>query len=156
MVTALTRRSLLSLAIDPATGNNRWKSHVPRATAWTTPALHSAAGRESVILSANGSVTAHDGASGRQLWIHEGLKGNTIASAAVSGSWVVAGSSEKGATVALRLAPQPEAAPEPVWRPANASASYSSALVQDGRVYVVNKTGVAFATRLYCIAETGV
>jgi outer membrane protein assembly factor BamB len=66
------------LAVDPATGKNRWKSDLPRATAWTTPALLHAGGSETVILSANGSVTAHDGASGRQLWIHEGLKGNTI------------------------------------------------------------------------------
>lgn len=141
------------LAIDLATGNNRWKSDLPRATAWTTPALHSAAGRESVILSANGSVTAHDGASGRQLWIHEGLKGNTIASATVAGNLVIAGSSEKGATVALRLPSEPDAPPQPLWRPANASASYSSALVHDRRVYVVDKAGVSFALDLDTGAE---
>jgi outer membrane protein assembly factor BamB len=80
-------------------------------------------------------------------------KGNTIASATISDSWVIAGSSEKGATVALRLPPEPDAPPQPLWRPANASASYSSALVHDRRVYLVNKAGVAFALDLHTGAE---
>jgi outer membrane protein assembly factor BamB len=137
------------LAVDVATGKNRWKADRPAKVSWTSPIIGDVAGRKTIVVSSAGTVEAFDLADGRRRWIVEGLEGNTVASPTVLPQGVLVGSSELGQTQLLRPVDKPAAAdgaatpPAVVWKCEDAAASFSSPLAYGGRVYLVNKAGAA-------------
>lgn len=136
------------LAVDVATGKNRWKVDRPSKVSWTSPAIGDVAGRKAVVVSSSGTVEAFDLADGRRRWIVEGLAGNTVASPTILPEGVLVGSSELGHTQLLRPDDQAGAAddgavPVAVWKCPDAASSFSSPLAYAGRVYLVNKAGAA-------------
>jgi outer membrane protein assembly factor BamB len=69
----LTRTGFL-LCVDPATGKDLWKRTRPSAAffeakqAYTTPAPHTLGGRDVILLKGADYVTAHEAATGEELW----------------------------------------------------------------------------------------
>jgi outer membrane protein assembly factor BamB len=141
------------LAIDKQTGRNLWKSERQAAMSWATPLITEYRGQSQIIITASGEVAAYETQTGKQLWQVRGLKGNVIPSPSVSGDLVIIGSSEKGSNIAVRLGGSGDVtATHVVWRAQEATANFASPLIHRGRVYLVNKVGVAFCLDL----QTGV
>jgi outer membrane protein assembly factor BamB len=67
------------VAVDAATGKNRWKVERPTPAvqeapdAYTTPTFVKAGGRTEIVVTGGDVVTAHDPATGRELWRSSGL-----------------------------------------------------------------------------------
>ena len=67
------------VAVDAASGRNRWKVDRPTEAiqespdAYTTPTFVKAAGRTEIVVTGGDVVTAHDPATGKELWRASGL-----------------------------------------------------------------------------------
>jgi outer membrane protein assembly factor BamB len=67
------------VAVDAATGRNRWKVERPTAAiqeapdAYTTPTFVKAGGRTEIVVTGGDVVTGHDPATGKELWRSSGL-----------------------------------------------------------------------------------
>jgi len=130
------------LAIDKASGETVWKVDRPDTVAWSSP-IATDDGR--IVVSANGRCEAFDPESGKQLWKRAGIEGNTVPSATVSGDLVIVGSKEVGSNLAIRVPADPKVPETTIaWKSSDATATFSSPLVYNGHVYLVNRTGVAF------------
>lgn len=137
------------LAVDKKTGKDRWKTDRKERGSWTSPVVATLGGKLSVIVSSNGSVAGYDAATGKLLWEHEGLAGNTLPSATVAGDLVVvgAGAGRMGAdpaaaaksNCALRLGTK---GVEVAWTADKATASYASPIVHRGHAYFVSQAGL--------------
>lgn len=134
------------IAVDPATGKDRWTAKLAPAPSFTTPFGATQDGRALILISAGGGLTALDARSGEQLWTRKGKggRGYGVPSPTVANGVVVVPSSEKGGTHAVRLA-KPD---EIVWTAENATTEFSAALVHQGRVYLVNGVGALFCLDL--------
>jgi outer membrane protein assembly factor BamB len=129
------------MAIDKATGENRWKVDYAGRVAWSSPIVERGAEQDAIVVSAAGLVEAYDGGSGQRLWNVDGLSGNTVPSATAIGEWVFIGSQEVASNLAINLA---SGEPQVAWRSDEASCNFMSPLFHDGLVYLVNRSGVAF------------
>lgn len=90
------------VSVDAATGKNRWKVERPTPAvqespdAYTTPAFVRAGGKVEIVVTGGDVVTAHDPATGRELWRSSGLNPTNdpwfrvVASPVASGGLVVA------------------------------------------------------------------
>jgi outer membrane protein assembly factor BamB len=142
------------LAIDKQTGRNLWKTDRQAAMSWATPLITEYKGQSQIIITASGEIAAYETRTGAQLWSVKGLKGNVIPSPSLSGDLVVIGSSDKGSNVAIRLGGVGDVTGTHVlWRAQEATANFASPLIRRGRVYLVNKVGVAFCLDLQTGAE---
>jgi outer membrane protein assembly factor BamB len=139
------------LAVDKQTGRNLWKTDRPSGGGWSTPTVITSQNKQQILISVSGGVTAYDAAAGGQLWTVGGLKGNNIPSPSVDleQNIVVAGSSDKGMNVAIKLGGAGDVSESNVlWRAQEATANFSSPLIHQGHVYFINKVGVAFCLDL--------
>lgn len=129
------------LALNTATGENRWKVDRSFASGWSTPTVMEIAGKPAAIVSANGMAAAFSVADGKLLWEVDGIKGNTVASPTPASEFVLIGSSERGSQVALKPG---DAAKENrvLWR-AEAASSFGSPLVYEGYAFAISKDSVA-------------
>jgi outer membrane protein assembly factor BamB len=90
------------VAVDAATGKNRWKVDRPTPAlqeapdAYTTPTFVRAGGRVEIVVTGGDVVTAHDPANGKELWRSGGLNPTSdpwfriVASPVAAGELVVA------------------------------------------------------------------
>jgi outer membrane protein assembly factor BamB len=77
-----------------------------------------------------------------------------IPSPSIIGDLVIIGSSDKGSNVAIRLGGAGDVTgTHVVWRAQEATANFASPLIHRGRVYFINKVGVAFCLDLQTGAE---
>lgn len=145
------------LAVDKKTGKNLWKTDRKSRISWASPVIASRGGKLEVIVSSNGSVDSYDAETGKQLWSFADVSGNTVASATVSGEFVVLGASpsrrapEAGtaskSNCCLRLVMKEGKRSYAVaWRAENATSSFASPLIHGGCAYFINKVGA-----LYCL-----
>ncbi|MGH9832718.1 MAG: PQQ-binding-like beta-propeller repeat protein [Blastocatellia bacterium] len=139
------------LAVDKQTGQNLWKADLKPGGGWSSPVVATHQNRQQILISLSGGVTAYDATNGQQLWSVGGLKGNNIPSPSVDPgqSVVIAGSSDKGMNIAIKLGGAGDVtASHVLWRASEATANFSSPLIHQGHVYFVNKVGVAFCLDL--------
>lgn len=139
------------LAVDKQTGKNLWKTDLKAGGGWSTPTVITNQNKQQILTSVSGGVTAYDAATGGQLWTVGGLKGNNIPSPSVDveQNIVIAGSSEKGMNVAIKLGGTGDVSESNVlWRAQEATANFCSPLIHQGYVYFVSKVGVAFCLDL--------
>lgn len=139
------------LAVDKQTGKNLWKTDLKSGGGWSTPTVITSQNKQQILTSVSGGVTAYDATTGGQLWTVGGLKGNNIPSPSVDveQNIVVAGSSDKGMNVAIKLGGAGDVSESGVlWRAQEATANFSSPLIHQGHVYFINKVGVAFCLDL--------
>jgi outer membrane protein assembly factor BamB len=157
------------LALDKATGKDRWRVEHPSQTGWSTPAVLHKGDQAQLVVSTSGSVRALDAASGLEAWCVSEVQGNSTASPTIAGDFVVIGASTepgggrgrapvsatKGETasattaapptgsITLELAPGGERTqPRVAWKSLKISAGYASPVVLDGLAYFVNRVGV--------------
>ena len=137
------------LAVSKQTGANKWKVERPSNISWSSPVVASPpAGNPNapteVIVSSKGRVEAYDVADGKLRWSLTGVQGNTTASPTVTEKLVIVGSSDVGQSVAIKREGKGTLGEGDVaWRLTDAAASFSSPLAYQGKVYFINKSGVA-------------
>jgi outer membrane protein assembly factor BamB len=139
------------LAVNKQTGQNLWKTEIKSGGGWSTPLVTNVNGNTHLIVSISGGVTAYDASDGKVVWTVEGLKGNNIPSPslALEQNLLIAGSSEKGMNIAIKLGGTGNITTSHIaWRAEEATANFASPLIHQGRVYFVNKVGVAFCLDL--------
>ena len=92
------------MALDKATGNERWKVDRDEQTSWATPIVVEHAGRPQLVVSGTNRVRGYDAATGKLIWECGGLASNIVASPVAGGGMIFAGSSyEKRSLLAIRL-----------------------------------------------------
>lgn len=142
------------LAIDKLSGETAWKVDRGSGSSWSSPIVAEANGQEQVIVSSGGSVAGYHVQDGSQLWMLDGLDGNTVPSPTVMGSKLLIGARlpEFAAEGSVRsnccidLSKLGQTEPEVLWRAEKAMSDYCSPLQVGDVTYFVNKGGV-----LYCV-----
>lgn len=135
------------VCFDREDGRTVWKRDRPEGVSWSTPTVVRHAGREFALVSAGDSVEAYDTEDGSPLWTLDGLQGAFIASPTPVAGGAIVGSSSKGHNVAIRFGSSASEIPSVAWRAEEASSYFSSPLAHRGKIYMVNKAGVAFCLR---------
>lgn len=149
------------LAVSKSTGKNAWKTARKSRASWTSPHVTKIGDKQQIIVSSNGTVDGYDAITGKQLWSHSGISGNTIPSATVQGNIVFVGAalsrrsrdadSAAASNRCLKIDPDSKAGHKLVWKAKKAISYYVSPLVHRGLVYYVNRGGA-----MYCLdAKTG-
>ena len=123
-------RQSLAVGIDAATGENRWIIERPSLSSWTSP-LVLPDGR-AVVLQSGKRLSAHDAATGRELWAYENGC-STIASSTVVEDRLFVPSF---GTTTLRFHSGSQG-PEQLWRVEQLRPSTASLVVYEERLYVV-------------------
>ena len=67
------------LALDVATGEQRWKVDHPSQTGWSTPLVIRRGDSTQLIISTSGSVRSLETMTGRELWALNDVHGNSTA-----------------------------------------------------------------------------
>lgn len=131
------------IALDAATGNERWsKSRVEKVT-WSSPVIANVGNIPQLILMGNPAITGYNANTGEQLWRVECLTGE-VGSSACSANGVVFGASEYSKLVAINGADG-----SLLWESAEFLPEVSSPVATSNRVYVATSYGVlaAFDTK---------
>jgi len=125
-------------AIDKETGEPRWRVPRPKDASWSSPVLLPGANPADtlVLLQSPKHLTAHRVATGEQVWAYEVACDAISSPAVVDGTVYVA---SKGVTA---LRPGAGAEPEVVWNAQNLQPGAASAIVSDGKLFIINRAGV--------------
>jgi outer membrane protein assembly factor BamB len=139
------------LCLDRASGETVWKADRPSSVAWSTPSIVRHAEEELALVASQHGLDAYDVADGERVWTIERIEGAMVASPTPTPWGAVIGSGNKGQTMAIRFGESLRSPPEILWRTDEAASYFSSPLLHRGRLYMVNKVGVAFCLE----AESG-
>jgi len=130
------------LSLDRLTGATRWRVDRPARVSWSSPIVSRHHDREEILVSSNGVVEAFDAATGERLWFVEGVTKNTVPSPVATDELVIAGSSQRGQTVAIRRDGRGEVtASHLLWHADSATSGFGSPLIHGDRVFLVSKAG---------------
>ncbi|MEX0977843.1 MAG: PQQ-binding-like beta-propeller repeat protein [Pirellulales bacterium] len=124
--------------IDKQTGETRWRTALPRESSWSSPIVMrgSSPQASAVLLQSPSQLTAHRPDTGEQLWAYKVACDGISSAAAVDGVVYVP---SKGVTA---LKPSGTAEPEVVWNVQNLQPGAASMVVDGGRLYAINSSGV--------------
>lgn len=89
-------------AFDARTGKQVWRTPRKASVGWGTPVAVRVGGRDEIIVSSQGSVTAYDPGTGRELWVCDGNSFEVIPTPVVGHGLVFAASGRVGPTLAIR------------------------------------------------------
>ncbi len=126
--------------LDVETGETRWRLERPRKANWTTPVALTDGSEEKppILLQSSAGVSAVDSETGEEVWAY--LDGaSTTSSPVVVGETVFVPSN--GVT-ALRTGRSTPGVPEIVWNAGGLQPGMASLTASDGRLYLVNRSGV--------------
>jgi outer membrane protein assembly factor BamB len=97
-------RDSFLVALDTATGEERWRVPRDEITSWSSPIIIEHQGRPQLIVSGTRRIRAYNPASGEVLWECGGLSTNVVASPVAGDGFLFAGSSyETKAFLAINL-----------------------------------------------------
>ena len=141
------------IAVRKSDGYIAWQARRPSGSSWTSPIV----AKDVVVVSSAGSVAAYDLEGGTLRWTIEGLEGNSVPSPCIVDDRLFVGaripefgSASDAAKSNLCVKLIGDRA-EIAWRSKGAACDYASPIVDEGRVYFLNKVGV-----LSCLnAQTG-
>ncbi len=137
------------ISLDKATGKTVWKEDRESKTSWTSPLVIHEGGTDHLLVSSNGTAEEVSTENGERIWWVEGLNKNTVPSPSVDGEFFVVGSSQAGNCLAIRRDGKGNVTESHIlWKAKKISSSFSSPLVVAGKVYFVNKAGIAFCNDL--------
>jgi outer membrane protein assembly factor BamB len=133
------------VALEKASGKERWRTPRPRGTNWSSPVLVKAGGAEQVLVA--GPITvAYDPKSGKELWREgdapEGRGGGAIATPVVLDGlvvWATGGRRGGEARAWVAEAPEKGASVEPLWKVTVDGPHVPSPLAFEGKVYMLKQ-----------------
>lgn len=126
------------VALDPQTGQTRWRRERDEPTGWSTPLVLEHDGRTQVIVNGTNRVRSYDLASGEVLWECGGQTTNAIPSPVYDDLSVYVMSGYRGAAVfALPLTATGDISDTPAirWRGDRGTPYVPSPILVDGRLY---------------------
>jgi outer membrane protein assembly factor BamB len=123
----------LALALDAATGKNRWKAERVRDINWVTPLVLPHGESADVLFQSKNELTAYDVRTGARRWSHTGSGLGTVPMPITLDGLVLA---TGGETTALRPR-HGDAGPEAVWTSSKLNTGYTTPLYYQKRVYGV-------------------
>ena len=122
--------------IDKTTGESRWRLVRPNQAGWTSPIVMQTAKRPVVLLQSSTQLTAHDPASGAELWAYKNACDSISSAVAADGVVFVP---SKGMTA---LKPNGTSEPEVLWNVSTLQPGAASPIAAGGRLFLVNRAGV--------------
>ena len=144
------------VSLDARTGEERWRAERPQTgfpkSSWSTPFVWKNPGRTEVVTTGRGFVISYD-LQGKELWRVGGMSMPTASPSSWNG-WLYAGTGSQGdanrpflaikpgASGDITLAPDTTSNDYVVWRHPRASGYTPSALVHEGRAYLIHDTGI--------------
>jgi outer membrane protein assembly factor BamB len=143
------------VALDAATGQERWRQARDEDTTWATPLIVQHEGKAQVITSATKKIRSYDLATGNPLWECAGMTANVIPSPVTANGVVYATSGFRGsALLALRLGRTGDLTGSDaiVWSLNKNTPYVPSPLLADDRLYFFAGNN---ATLTCCEAPTG-
>ncbi len=133
------------LALAKATGKTVWKIERPAKVSWTSPIVAEGPQGAEIVVGSAGTVTAFRAKDGERIWWLSGLEGNTVPSPTIGKKLVIIGSTDVASNLAIERGHVGELSAEQIaWRSKDATSSFASPLIYQGRVYFVNRAGAAF------------
>ena len=127
------------IALDAATGKEKWRTPREEPTTWSTPLIVAAGGPPQAVLSGTNRVVGYDLASGKQLWQAGGTTMNAIPSPVFADGLVIAMGGFRGSMArAIRLADAKgdvTGTPAQVWTYEKDTPYVPSPLLYRGAVY---------------------
>ncbi len=123
--------------VDKATGETRWRIPRPREASWASPiVMRGDKSRQGVVLLQSPSqITAHEAATGQQLWAYQ-VACDGISSAATAEGVVYVPS--KGMTALKPSGTEPQV----LWNSPTLQPGAASALADGGKLFAINRAGV--------------
>jgi outer membrane protein assembly factor BamB len=141
------------IAMDKRTGKDVWKVDVPgnygtKPTEWTgswsTPVTARIDGKEQLIMTWPGSVTAHDPKTGKEIWTCKGAGPLFYTSPLVTPEVIVAMGGFNGPYLALKPGGTGDiTASNRLWLHAKSPQRIGSGVIVGDHTYIVNENGVA-------------
>lgn len=131
------------LAVDPATGANRWRTERDASVNWTTPLAVKVKGKTQLVVAGSYKVKGYDAGSGAELWTVEGTQMQCIPSPVAHGERVYVVSGRDWFTLAVRLddGRGDLTASHLAWKQKSGATYIPSPILHGGRYYYVEDTG---------------
>lgn len=152
------------LAIDPATGEQGWKSEGVGSTSWASPRLVPVGDDQHLVCSGSGKIIGLDPETGRRLWEFDGISNNSSCTPmpAGDGTFLIGASDGRGETTAgaaaasngliqIRQRDDGEYQASFKWQADKATSTFGSPVVAGKTAAIVNRTGILYRLDL----ETG-
>jgi outer membrane protein assembly factor BamB len=136
------------VALDAATGRERWRAPRQGNTNWSGPYVTTVNGRKQVIVSASREVVGYDFETGKRLWWTRGLGQNTIPQPVAADGLVFAMSGFRNPNLmAIRLGREGDLTGTDaiVWQNQRGNSYTASPVLHDGILYVLTDSGMLSA-----------
>jgi outer membrane protein assembly factor BamB len=144
------------VAVDKATGKNKWKAEREQRGGWSSPVIATRDGKPEVIASSAGTITGYAADTGKELWKLDNVIGNTLPSASVVGDRVLFGGGQgrskedapagaKGNGCLKLVSKDGKPSFETAWSAKVGISNYATPLGYEGIAYFVNQVGVVCA-----------
>jgi outer membrane protein assembly factor BamB len=139
------------LAIEGATGANRWKSDRPEAwLSWSSPQLVGAGDHTELLLSGSEKLDGYDPIDGRRLWTVRGLQRECVPTPVAGAGLVFVESGPNGDHLAVKPGGSGDVTDtHVVWRNDRGTSFVPSPIVVGPRYYLADDRGI-----LSCLATT--
>lgn len=152
------------LAIDPATGQQVWKSEGVGSTSWASPRLVSVGDGQHLVCSGSGKIIGLDPKTGERLWEFDGISNNSSCTPMPTGNgkFLIGASDGRGETnagaaaasnglIEIKRGEDGNYQAAFKWRAEKATSTFGSPVVAGETAAIVNRTGILYRLDL----ETG-
>jgi hypothetical protein len=132
------------VALDKATGDQRWRVERPGVRSYCPPYIAEAAGRTQMVLSGSNHVTSYDPETGKQLWQIDGPTEQFVASFVLhDGLFFMTGGFPERHVLAIRPDGSGDVTHTHIaWRTRHGAGYVPSPVAWDHHVFLVNDDGV--------------
>jgi len=134
----------LFAAFDKRTGQKVWQHDRENAMCWSTPVVIRVGEHDELIYNGSDHLIGYDPETGIERWRVSGTSSEAIPTVVVGGGFLFSASGRNGPTMAVRPGGTGDlTATHIVWRNLRGGPHVPSPLYRDGRLYIVNDTGIA-------------
>lgn len=125
------------LAVDRVSGDVVWKTERDELPSWGTPAIVPGKSGKQLVTNASNFVRGYDPASGKELWRIGGSSKITAPTPVFAGDLVVVASGRRPEAPIFAIR-----AGEVVWQKQQRGPYMPTPLIYDGRLYILNNSGI--------------
>jgi outer membrane protein assembly factor BamB len=134
----------LFAAFDKRTGAELWHRDAEHATSWSTPVVVRIGDRDQLVYNGADHIAGYEPQTGKELWRVTGSSSEAIPTIVVGGGLLYSASGRNGPTMGIRPGGSGDITEtNVVWRNLRGGPHVPSPLYHEGRVYIVNDTGIA-------------
>ena len=134
----------LFAAFDKRTGARLWQQERENAACWSTPVVVRIGDRDQLIYNGSGLIAGYEPDTGKELWRVTGTSREAIPTVVVGGGLLISASGRNGPTMGIRPGGRGDLTETNIaWRNLRGGPHVPSPLYYEGRIYIVNDTGIA-------------